>query len=142
MTSSNPRRYLETQVMTASREQLLLMLYDGALRFCEQGREAMAAKEAERVNDLLVRAQRIVIELWCALDPRVEPELAKSLGGLYSFLYLRLVHAKVHQDAAAVGEVIGLLTTLRQAWGEAVEQLRGESARAKAADASSIQVSG
>ena len=63
MIPSNPQRYLETQVMTASRERLLLMLYDGALRFCEQARLAIEAKEIERSHDLLIQTQRIVVEV-------------------------------------------------------------------------------
>ena len=139
MAQANPRRYLETQVLTASKEQLLLMLYDGAIRFCEQGREAMAARDIPRTHDLLVRAQRILIELWCALNPAVDATLAKTLGGLYSFLYLRLVEANVRKDAAAVDGVVGILKSLRQGWGEAIHKARAD---AGASDNPSLQLTG
>ena len=137
MIPSNPQRYLETQVMTASKERLLLMLYDGALRFCEQGRQAIEAKDVERSHTCLVQAQRIVIELWGALSPRADPELSRNLGNLYGFLYLRLVHANVQKDPVALQEAVGILTTLRQAWAEAAEKVRlGQE------PASSLQVQG
>lgn len=137
---SNPRRYLETHILTASREQLLVMLYDGALRFCEQGKEALAGKRLEESHEALVRAQRIVVELWCALDPAQDAELAKRLGGLYAFLYLRLVHANVHRDVVAVEDAVKVLGTLRQAWAEAADKVRkGES---PADGAPSLQLTG
>lgn len=142
MTPANTTRYLETQVLTASREQLLVMLYDGAIRFGEQARESLAAKELERTHDLLVRAQRIVIELWCALNPEVDPELSKSLGGLYAFLYLRLVNANVEHDPVALEEAIQILKSLRQTWMDAVDKSRRGESAADASDTSSLQLTG
>lgn len=126
--NADPKRYLETQVLTASRERLLLMLYDGALRFCEEGRDAIGKKDLERGHHALIRAQRIVIELWCALNPEVDAGLAKSLGGLYSFAYLKLVHANVEQDVRALDAAAGILATLRKAWAEAVGKARLDEA--------------
>ena len=128
MSPNSPRKYLETQILTASREQLLLLLYDGAIRFAEKGRDAVLAKEPAEAHDQLVRAQRIVIELWCALNPEADPELSKNLGGLYSFAYLRLVHANVQRDAKAADEALGILRTLREAWGEAVARIQSGTA--------------
>ena len=127
MSPNNPRKYLETQILTASREQLLLMLYDGAVRFAEQGRDRILSRDVPGSHDCLVRAQRIVIELWCALNPGTDPELARNLGGLYSFVYLRLVHANVHREAKAVDEALGVLRTLREAWTEAAAKAKGEA---------------
>ena len=128
MSPNSPRKYLETQILTASREQLLLMLYDGAIRFAQKGRDAVLAKEVGESHDHLVRSQRIVIELWCALNPEADAELAKNLGGLYSFVYLRLVHANVHRDAKAADEAIGILKSLREAWAEAVTKAQAGTA--------------
>lgn len=128
MSPNSPRKYLETQILTASREQLLVMLYDGAVRFAERGRDAVLAGDVSGAHDSLVRAQRIVIELWCALNPGTDPELARNLGGLYSFVYLRLVRANVQRDAKAVDEALGVLNTLREAWTEAAAKAKGEAA--------------
>ena len=141
MTQPSPRRYLETQILTASRERLLLMLYDGAIRFAEQGRDALAAKELEKAHESLVKVQRIVVELWCALNPSVDPELSKTLGGLYAFLYLRLVHANVHRDLHAADEAIGVLRRLREAWGEAVAAVKQGETPVEA-DPAGVQASG
>ncbi len=142
MAPANPNRYLETQVLTASREQLLLMLYDGAIRFGEQAREALAAKELERTHDLLVRAQRIVIELWCALNPEADPELSKTLGGLYAFLYLRLVHANVEHDPGALEDAILILKSMRQTWMDAVDKSRRGESAALPSDTATLQLTG
>ncbi len=137
MIQNNPQRYLETQVMTASRERLLLILYDGALRFCEQARLALEAKDIEKSHQSLIQAQRIVIELWGSVSPQADPELARNLGGLYGFLYLRLVHANVQKDPVALEEAVRILTILRQAWAEAAEKIRLEQE-----PASSLRVQG
>ena len=130
MSPNSPQKYLETQILTASREQLLLLLYDGAIRFAEKGRDAVLAKNVQESHDLLVRAQRIVIELWCALNPEVDPGLSRNLGGLYSFVYLRLVHANIRRDPKAADEALGVLKSLRESWGEAV----GKSKEGRAPD--------
>jgi flagellar protein FliS len=120
MTRDTAKHYLEMQITTASKEQLLLMLFDGAIRFSEQAKEKIAARDIEGSHKLLIRAQRIMIELLSALDRSVGDELYGNLSGLYNFIYFRLVRANVRRDAALIDEALKILRSLRETWGEAV----------------------
>ncbi|MBI3098322.1 MAG: flagellar export chaperone FliS [Planctomycetes bacterium] len=122
------KNYFETQVRTASKEQLLLMLFDGAIRFAEQGKERMLARDTEGQHKGLVRAQRIMMELLSALDPSIGEELHGNLAGLYNFVYFRLVQANLKRDPVLIDEALKILANLRETWGEAVVRARQESA--------------
>jgi flagellar protein FliS len=111
-----PDAYLRAKVQTATPEQLQLMLYDGAVRFAEQGRQALADKDFDRSFDRLSRAQRIVGELQQALRPDRAPDVCKNMDALYTFIYMRLVEANATQDPALVDEATGLLKYQRETW--------------------------
>jgi len=111
--------YQQNQVLTASRSQLLLLAYDGALRFVNRAREHMRAHELEAQHAAITRAQAILIELISSLDPTVDSTMAAALRSLYAYLFDRLTHANVRDDEAALGEVITHLSRLREAWAEA-----------------------
>jgi flagellar protein FliS len=108
--------YLRTKVLTASPEQLQLMLFDGAVRFARQGRDALADGRLEASCDRLLRSQKIVLELTASLKPDVAPQLVDQLRGLYSYIYRRLVEANTRHDLQAADEAIDLLDYQRQTW--------------------------
>ncbi|MEK7466932.1 MAG: flagellar export chaperone FliS [Planctomycetota bacterium] len=118
------RRYLETQVLTAPKEKLLLMLLDGAIRFATQAREKTAAGDRPGASPLYLRAQAIALELSAALDPGLDPALRRNLAGLYMFVYRRLVAANLDGTAAPAEEALAILGKLRGMFGEAVAALR------------------
>ncbi|MFH0910264.1 MAG: flagellar export chaperone FliS [Planctomycetota bacterium] len=120
---SGQNQYLQTQVLTASREQLVLMLYDGALRFCESAKRAWEKKNLEVSHKSLVRAQSILLELIYALDKTRDPELTARLNQLYAYCYKQLVLANVQRDSTLIDEVEGILRDLRETWAEAMEKL-------------------
>jgi len=121
-------RYLETQVMTASRGQLLLMAYDIALRALRQAGEHMAVHNYEGQQAEIAKAQMVLDELLTSLDPQINPQLANHLSRLYTYLYQRLSHANVNDDRHTLDEVIDMLTDLRAAWAEADPKARQEAA--------------
>lgn len=94
------------------------MMYDGALRFMEAGRHAMANKDLEKQNANLQRAQRIVIELMSCLDMKQGGEVATNLFALYSYVVDELVKANVEDDPAAIERCIKVLSDLRESWSE------------------------
>ena len=118
------RRYLETQVLTAPREKLLLMLLDGAIRFATQARERTAAGDRQGASPLYLRAQAIALELSAALDSGLDPALRRNLAGLYMFVYRRLVAANLDGTAAPAEEALAILGKLRGMFGEAVAAMR------------------
>jgi flagellar protein FliS len=122
------REYLKTQIQTASREQLVLMLYDGAIRFSEQAKERLAAQDWEGAHGLLIRSQNIVLELLYALDRKAGGSVADNLASLYTYCYHRLVEANIHRSAERIDECNGILRGLREAWSQAVQTLKKNQA--------------
>lgn len=118
------REYLRTQIQTASREQLVLMLYDGAIRFTAQARERLAGGDFEGAHHLLIRAQNIVLELLFALDRKAGGAVADNLASLYTYCYHRLIEANIHRSSEKIDECAGILQGLRDAWARAVASLK------------------
>jgi flagellar protein FliS len=108
--------YLKTQVMTASPEVLTLMLWDGAIRFSEQAKVAIQNKEIENSYNLLLRAQKIVLELNNTLKHEHNPGLAEKISALYMFIYRRLVDANLHKDVSAVDDALKIMRMQRETW--------------------------
>ncbi|MCO6436063.1 MAG: flagellar export chaperone FliS [Phycisphaerae bacterium] len=116
MTEAADNPYLRDAVMTATPEQLHLMLYDGAIRFTTQARDALAAKDYARSFDRLTRAQNIISEMQSALNHDVNPELCQRVASIYAFLYRKLVDANVQRDVHAVEDALRVLTMERETW--------------------------
>jgi len=126
MAQSNSNAYLETRVMTASPEQLQLMLYDGAIRFCEQAREAIEANEIEQSFTLISKAETIVMELSTSMKDEIAPETCANIRRLYLFCYDRLVQANLKREVAPLQEAVTVLHELRETWLLLMEKLNGE----------------
>jgi flagellar protein FliS len=110
--------YQENQVQTQPQEKLVLMLYDGALRFIRQAQDAVAARRYDETSYYLGRAQDILSELMLTLNLEVG-EIAHRLYALYDFMYGHLVQANLKKDARMMAQVYRLLSELRQTWEEA-----------------------
>jgi flagellar protein FliS len=124
--AANARKYFVNQVKTASREQLLLMLFDGAIRFSTQAKEKIESNDVEGSHNLLIRSQRIMAELMSALDNSIGEQIYNNLISLYSFVYMRLVRANMNQDTVMIDEALKILAILRETWGDAVEKAKQE----------------
>jgi len=131
MQSAGPNPYLKTKVMTASPEELRLMLYDGALKFCRQASEAIGKGEIENTHNNLMRAQKIVMELSTSLRHDMAPELCERLSALYNFIYRRLVDANVNRDTEAVDEAIQLIEYERETWQMLIRKVKQDSDQAQ-----------
>jgi len=118
--------YLANAVMTASPEQLHLMLYDGAIRFTRQAIEATRAKDWERAFNAFSRTQKILVEMNAALNYKVDADLCKRTASLYNFMYRKLVEASVQRDADIAEEVLHLLEYQRETWVMVIDKLRQE----------------
>ncbi len=121
-------QYQQNQILTASKEQILLMLYDGAIRFC---REAIKAVEDENNVHKLERISKvfaIVTEFSNSLDHNIGQEIAADLDGLYQFMLRELHKARKDNGVDHLKVVEHILLDLREAWGEAVQINRREQA--------------
>jgi flagellar secretion chaperone FliS len=123
MLRSNPwQSYRQVATQTAPPGQLVLMLYDGAIRFLEQARRGFAEEDPLEYNQTIhnntVRAQDIIRELDNALEFRKGGELAATLHRLYDYMNLRLDDANQYKKEDGIDEVIRRLGILRDAWAE------------------------
>jgi len=110
-----PNAYRESAVLTATPEQLVVMLYDGANRFLTQSAIAMRDGRAGLAGEKLRRAEAIIDELLATLDMSVG-EIAERLQALYLFFKEHLMSARLKQDAGKVDEVAHFMRELRASW--------------------------
>ncbi|MGI6148364.1 MAG: flagellar export chaperone FliS [Firmicutes bacterium] len=111
--------YKQTQVQTASQGELLLMLFDGAIRFAHQARQFIHSGDLAAANAKLIRAQDIMTELMVSLDLE-QGELAENLYKLYDFIHDCLVQANIKKDVDLIDQAIRFLTELRDTWRQVV----------------------
>ena len=117
----NPyKQYQKTQVVTASREKILLMLYEGAIRFTKQARAAMIDKKIADKGKAISKATAIVSELMATLDFKVGGQLAQDLENLYIFMIDKLIEANVHNKVECLDDVERLLNTLYGDWKDVI----------------------
>lgn len=116
---SAARSYFQTQVSTTTQGDLLIMLFDAALKFLAQAKEKMAEKNYAQKGILISKALDILTELQGTLNINKGGELADRLQKLYFFCSSRLLTANLKMDVAKVDEVIHILTGLREAFNEA-----------------------
>lgn len=108
--------YQRNQVMTVSQSKLVLLLYDGVIRFLTQAEEACVAKDISLCHNYLLRAQEVLVELQLALNRDAGGQVAEGLYMLYDYMYRRLVEANTQKDRQLMTEVRGLINDLREAW--------------------------
>lgn len=116
MTTATANPYLRESVLTATPEQLQLMLYDGAIRFTAQGREAIAGKNYEQSYEKLTRAQNILVEMLNGLNYEVNRALCERVASVYHFIYRKLVEGNVHRDVSAIDDALRVLRVERETW--------------------------
>lgn len=121
--------YRQQVVQTATPAQLLLMLYDGAIRFTKQAIAATKEKRIQEAHEANLRVQDIVREWMVTLDPSYP--IAKNLMALYDYFLHLLIQANVKKDAAPLEELLGYLEELRDAWAQAAKQVAGQMALAE-----------
>ena len=114
--------YRRTEAQSASPMQLIVMLYDGALRFLSEAQAAQAAGDMPRRAHALRRVGAILAECHSTLDLEKGGDVAKELDRLYSYLSERLLDVNVKKDATAIDEMHRLLTPVRNAFAEAAAQ--------------------
>ena len=131
-------QYRRTQVETATPGQLVVLMYEGCIRFTQRGRMALEAQDFDASRTSLLRAQDILAELMSGLNMEIG-DIAGNLLRLYEYMYQRLVAANIKRDAAAALEVEGLLRSLLPAWQEAV---RGQTEAPAPGARMSVSLSG
>ena len=120
------KQYRQTQMETTPKEQILLMLYDGAVRFLHQAKAGFAEKNIEKIHNNLIKVQNIITEFETSLDIENGGEFAQNLYALYEFMNRELVKKKKKKDESSLDLVIKHMTELRDTWREAVKKFKAE----------------
>ena len=119
MATINPyQAYQQNSVMTASPQELTLMLYNGSLKFMKMAKSAPAEKNFEEKNTNIIKAQNIIQELRITLDLKIE--MSAALAQMYEYMYSRLLDANMKNDLKALEEVETLMKDMRNTWKEAM----------------------
>ncbi|KEI16202.1 flagellar export chaperone FliS [Clostridium haemolyticum] len=120
------KTYKTNSVNYASKDQLLLMLLDGAVKFAKMGRQAILDKKVAKAHDSLTRTQDIFFELMATLDVNAAGEWGKQIMGIYEFVVRRLADANIKKDINIMDEIIPLIENIRDTWYEAEKISKGK----------------
>lgn len=121
------QKYKTTSIQSASREKLLLMMYEGAIKFLKKAILAAEQNQIAERGTNIVRVYDIILELNNTLDHNVGGEVAKNLEQLYMFITDQLTQANISGDPQYLRSALKILETLYDGWQKAVEQLKKEN---------------
>ncbi|QNU67127.1 flagellar export chaperone FliS [Ruminiclostridium herbifermentans] len=119
VTNKGFNQYKENSIMTATPEELTLMLYNGLVKFLMQAQNAIETKNIEKANNGILRAQAIIKEFQATLD--MNYEVSEGLDSLYDYMYRRLIEANLKKDVSIVVEILGYSKELRDTWAQAMK---------------------
>lgn len=119
--------YKKTSIHTASKEQILIMLYQAAIKNCKKAMEAIDAKDIAKKGEHIGKLQDIVVELNNSLDMEVGGEVASELSALYDFILFSSTQANIKIDKEPLQGCLDVLSTLYAGWTEAIKSLKDET---------------
>lgn len=125
MLKSPYEKYRQSSVQTSTPAQLVIMLYDGAIRFVRAALDGLSKQDYEKTNLNLGKAQTIVSELMSTLDHSIE--ISKSLYSLYEYTNFLLIEANIRKNANKAEEALGYLIDLRETWIQASKLAAGQT---------------
>lgn len=129
---SNPySNYQKTQVITSSREKILLMLYEGAIRFTKHAHKDLVDGNIASKGKYVSKSTAILSELMATLDFEAAGELARDLESLYVFMIDKLIEGNIKNDPECFVVVENLLRTLYEAWKDVIENPRPDGVPSK-----------
>lgn len=125
MYSSNAlNAYQQNSVNTASKEKLLIMLYEGLVKFIKQAISALEENDLQKAHTNFIKAQNIILEFMATLNMEIGGELSKSLMALYDYMYRRLVEANTKKNIEIAKEVLEFSEELKSTFEEAYKSLK------------------
>ena len=118
--------YKKTSIHTASKEQILLMLYQAAIKSCKKAIEAVDSKNIAAKGEHIGKLQDIVIELNNGLDFEVGGDVARELAALYDYILYASTQANIKIETSHLHGCLKVLNTLYEGWSDAIKSLRKE----------------
>ncbi|MBN1499069.1 MAG: flagellar export chaperone FliS [Spirochaetes bacterium] len=117
VTGKNPYdQYKQTQINTANQGKLIVMLYDGAIKFLNIAIENMQPKTYDIVNNNILKAQDIITELMLSLNMNEGGQISQNLMSLYIYFKKRMIEANIQKNTEILKEIVKLMLELRDAW--------------------------
>lgn len=120
LTNSGYAAYANNKIMTASKGELTLMLYDGAIKFCNMAIAAVEAHDIEKTHTNIMKVERIIEEFQSTLNYKYP--VAKDFNNVYVYLQERLTQANIKKDKEVLEEILKHLRTMRDTWKEVMKQ--------------------
>jgi flagellar secretion chaperone FliS len=108
--------YLETQVMTATPQKLLLLLIEAAIRLTQRARERLLGNDPFGAAEDLLKAQDVVTQIMSGMRPDVDPDLVKRVAGVYLYVFRTLIDATRQKSVKLVDDVLRVLEIERGTW--------------------------
>jgi len=127
MSNAAYKKYKETSIQSASREKILIMLYEGAIKFTKLAIMAVEKNNVKEKCENIGRAYDIVLELNNTLDHKVGGEVAGRLEQLYQYMIEQYIKANTTNDIEALRTVQKLLETLHEGWVQAIQKIKNEA---------------
>lgn len=120
MTTANAyQAYRNNSVLTSSPQELTLMLYNGAIKFCMQGKQAIEDKNIQEAHRLIMRAQDIIEELQITLDHQYP--IAQEMDRIYDFILYQLREANLSKSPEYLDSATDFIRELRDTWAQATK---------------------
>lgn len=123
MATNAAAAYQDSKILTASPAELTLLLYEGAIKFCNLAMMAMEKKDYSKANLNIIKAEKIITELRTTLDFKYQ--VAKSFEEVYSYIYSRLIEANIRKDTQLLEEALGYIREMRDTWKEVMHLAKG-----------------
>lgn len=114
--------YMNNKITTASPAELTLMLYDGAIKFCNIAKSGIEENNINKSNNNIIKAENIITYLRSTLDYKYP--VAEEFEKVYNYIYERLIAANMNKNTKILNEVLEHLRTMRDTWKEVMSQAR------------------
>jgi flagellar protein FliS len=111
--------YQDSKILTASPAELTLMLYEGAIKFCNIAIISIEKQDIQKANINIIKAENIIVELRSTLNPQVPVAIEFDL--MYDYIFRRLIDANISKDIEILEEALGFIRELRDTWKEAMK---------------------
>ena len=123
MANNAAKAYGNNKINTASQAELTLMLYDGAVKFCNRAKEALEVNDYETVNINIQKCRNIVVELLSTLNHKYP--VAKDFETLYNYIFALLTEANMKKDMETLEKALVELRDIRDIWKEIMSKAKG-----------------
>ena len=109
------KKYRELEIKTSSSQGLILLLYNGVIRFLNEAKAKIEEKNWEEANKFLIKGQKVISELMVSLNLKIG-DFTKDWYSLYAYMHQRLIEANLKKEVEPIEEVLELIIPLRNSW--------------------------